>query len=219
MKFSLTTKSSNRKTGPIPVSTSPFSTCPTSCVLKNKGCYAKYGPLSMHWGKVSKGNGITWKQFLKSIKSLPSNQFWRHNQCGDLIGDGKTLNINALKELVEANKGKSGFTYTHYTNSSNRKYIKWANQNGFTINLSADSLDQADKLIASKAGPVSVIVSSDCNKSFKTKAGNTVLICPATLKDTTCDKCRLCSKSSRKSIIGFPAHGIKKKTVNLLCSK
>jgi len=45
MKFHIVEKSSNRKTGPIPVTTSPVETCPTSCPLKNNGCYAEGGPL------------------------------------------------------------------------------------------------------------------------------------------------------------------------------
>ncbi len=45
----LTSKSSNAKTGPIPVSTSTAAWCPDSCPLKGAGCYGNGGPLAIQW--------------------------------------------------------------------------------------------------------------------------------------------------------------------------
>ena len=59
------------------------------------------------------------------------------------------------------------------------------------------------------------MVNSNVIKNFKTKEGNNVIICPAITKvDITCDKCRLCAKANRKSIIAFPSHGAGKKKTN-----
>ena len=55
MLVHLVRKSRNGKTGPIPVSTTSGDTCPNACPLKGSGCYAKSGPLGMHWQKVSSG--------------------------------------------------------------------------------------------------------------------------------------------------------------------
>ena len=73
-------KTSNKKTGPIPVSYSPEDTCPTICELKDAGCYAKYGPTSLVWRKPS--HRLSYEEFIEEIKKLPKKTFWRSNVAG-----------------------------------------------------------------------------------------------------------------------------------------
>ena len=98
--------------------------------------------------------------FFNKIKQLPDGAVWRHNQAGDLPGKNNRLNIQSLRSLVRANKNKRGFTYTHKPlfRKTEKQAIKEANENGFTINLSADSLEQADRLKNLAIGPVVVVV-------------------------------------------------------------
>lgn len=221
--YHLTLRSSNSKTGPIPVSTTSSDTCPDACPLKNKGCYAAQGHLAIHWRKVSDGKrGEFLNAFLAQIKSLPAGTFWRHNQAGDLPGNGDSIDQIALNRLVDANKGKRGFTYTHKPpTGSNRVAIKSANRAGFTVNLSANSIHHADELVSKRIAPVVTILPSNTReRSIKTPAGNTVVVCPATRVDgMTCDKCRLCAKADRPFIIGFPAHGSKSAQIDSILSK
>ena len=214
----LTPKSSNAKTGPIPVSTSSFKNCPDNCGLKNNGCYAGSGPLALHWKAVTENKrGLDWTGFLGSIKALPDGQLWRHNQAGDIKGDGVIIDSLQLSELILANKGKKGFTYTHYlpTEGNNKHFIKLANRHGFTVNLSAESFEQADKFKALDIGPVVTIMPEGMPKTFKTPAGNTLVTCPATYKDDiSCATCALCQKADRSTIVGFPVHGTSKKKAN-----
>lgn len=206
----LTLKSANVKTGPIPVSITSANSCPTSCPFNNGGCYAKSGPLAIHWRKVTNGErGLNWSAFCESIKALPQGQFWRHNAAGDLPGDGETVDPKALGELVAANIGKKGFTYTHKTNDkANFEWIKAANQWGFCVNLSANSLDHADELAALGIGPVVTVLAIDSPTKQTTPNGRTVVTCPATYKENvSCATCQLCAVSDRQTIVGFPAHG------------
>lgn len=214
MFFKLTLVSSNEKTGPIPVSMSDAQTCPDSCPLKNSGCYAAVGNLSIHWRRLG-NKGLTWPQFIKAVKALPIGQLWRHNQAGDLPGKNEEIDAKALRQLVKANEGKRGFTYTHKApNEKNAQAIKEANKGGFTVNLSADSLKEADTFKALGVAPVVVILPIEQKKNLLTPCGNRVVICPAvTRKGVTCSTCKLCQKQDRKFIIGFPAHGIMKKKV------
>lgn len=215
--------SNNGKTGRIPVSTSSKETCPDSCAMKKEGtCYAAMGPLNLHWQKVTaKLRGIAFKQFFSDIKALPDNQIWRHNQAGDLAGKNENIDSNLLKGLVKANKGKRGFTYTHkkVLGSSaqakkNRALIEFANKEGFTINLSADSISEADKKAALKIGPVVVVLPINSPKSFLTPKGHKVVVCPAQIRDDiTCESCALCQKQ-RGAIVGFLAHGTNKAKLN-----
>jgi hypothetical protein len=218
--FHLTRSSSNEKTGPIPVSTSPASTCPDSCPLKGNGCMV-IGPFKWHWDKVSRGErGGAWEVFLDELRTLPRGQLWRHNQAGDLPGDNEEILPEFLKDLVNANQGRKGFTYTHKPVlseqagpvESNRAAIKEANAQGFTINLSANGLNHADKLAALGIGPVCTILPDQNPVNRVTPQGRKVVICPAQTRDnTTCASCGLCQRADRSVIVGFMPHGSQQK--------
>lgn len=211
MQSYLNLKSTNKKTGPIPVSTTSEESCPDSCPFRNNGCYAKGFPLKGRWQEITeKKRGVKYSQFIHQIHALPENQLFRHNQAGDLVGNRVNIDIGALNALVGANKGKRGFTYTHYDvikNKKNRSAVARANANGFTVNLSANNLNHADQLKETNCGPVVVVMPKDFTGKTKTPKGNTVIQCPATYKDTTCLDCQLCQKQNGRAIVGFPAHG------------
>jgi len=220
VKVHLTLKSANAKTGPIPVSTSAAETCPEACPFKAKGCYAKGGPLALHWSKVTSGErGINWSAFIAEVRKFPSGQLWRHNQAGDLPGIGNSIDATALSQLTEANAGKRGFTYTHKPpTGSNLTALRAANSAGFTINLSANSVNHADQL-ASLGLPVAAVVPQDSPDRFTTPDGNRVVVCPAQrVEGLSCDKCRLCAKADRGFIVGFKPHGAASKAVNQIAS-
>lgn len=198
-------RSGNKKLGGLPASISERGTCPSSCGFYLAGCYAEYGKLGSHWRRVGETAGLLWSDFLARVRCLPEGQLWRHNEAGDLAGDGEDLDERALSELVEANMGRRGFTFTH---KHKFESIRWAVSHGFTINLSADTLDQADELAALGVAPVAVILPHDATRRTKTPAGRRVVVCPAqTTERMTCADCQLCAKPWRKSIVGFRAHG------------
>lgn len=209
--YHFTRTSSNAKTGPIPVTTSSANTCPTSCSLKGNGCYAEYGPLALHWRKVNDGSrGGTLDELCAQIKRLPKRQLWRWAQAGDLPGDGERIDAQGLAQLTAANTGRHGFGYTHYDPAvpGNAAAIKAANDDGFTISLSADSLERADELAALSIAPVACVLPAGTAKACRTPAGRHVSVCPATVRDdVTCASCGICAVPGHKAIIGFPAHG------------
>lgn len=207
-KYHLSRLSANKKLGGLPASTQSTSTCPHRCSLKLNGCYAEFSNLATHWRAVSEGTrGVSLDEFCKQVKLLPRWQLWRFGQAGDLPGDGVTVDRGDLNKLVSANRGRSGFGFTHYDPVQNAEAIRHANENGFTINLSAETLAEADEFHALGVGPVVVLLPQDTKENFDTLGGNTVKVCPATVSDTTCALCALCANPDRKTIIGFPAHG------------
>jgi len=220
--------SGNSKTGPIPVSGSPSDTCPPACPFapkdgKPNGCYAAYGPISWQWAKLNKGKiGFEWSEFLTQIKRLARHTLWRHNQFGDLKGFGDSIDTQALADLVKANKGRKGFTYTHKpvlarqggSFESNASAVKTANALGFAVNLSANNMEHADELKSLDVGPVASVVPENTPNVFYTPKGNKGVICPAQQKEgVTCASCKLCSVIDRSIIVGFKAHGVGKKKV------
>jgi len=217
----LTPISRNVKTGPIPVSTTSAITCPPACPFNNGNvCYAASGPMAIHWRKVTQGDrGDTWETFLPKIAALPKGQLWRHNAAGDLPGDGDTLDTVALGQLVQANKGKRGFTYTHkpLDTPHERLAIAHANTNGFAVNLSGNTLDHADTLADMAIAPVTVVLPHDATENVTTPAGRKVIVCPATQRDdVSCATCGLCAVIKRDCIVGFPAHGTFKKKADAI---
>jgi hypothetical protein len=149
-KFFVTQRTANEITGPIMVTTSPRSTCPTACAFRKGGhgplaglCYAEHGALGGYvWGALDRADpgdtvlqGIRiydFAELLYAVRSLPAGSLWRHNIAGDLLSHDKAnIDRAALRALTEANKGRRGFTFTHYdvlTNLTNRGAIKEANR-------------------------------------------------------------------------------------------
>lgn len=215
MKVHFIRKSQNSKIGAIPCTISSEDTCPYSCPLKNNGCYAEYGPLALHWKKVEE-RGLDWEAFCEEITKLPEGQAWRHNTAGDLPGDRYTIDMGMMFDLMKANRGKRGWTYTHYspTLRINRAIIAHANAHGFTVNVSSDTLADADKVF-SDGFPSVAIVPEDAPDTGLTPACFPYIVCPAqTGRAENCAKCMLCQKAKRKVIVAFRAHGTKKKAVS-----
>ena len=79
-RFHLSRVSSNKKTGPIPVTTTSRNSCPPTCAMR-PACYAMTGPLALHWDKVSNGErGKTWRDHLADLATLPLFSPLRLNQ-------------------------------------------------------------------------------------------------------------------------------------------
>lgn len=229
LRARLFVKSQNTKLGGIPSSMTSRGTCPTTCSFYEHGCMSEYGKIAYHWRTVGE-SGDTWEKFCADVAALPEGQLWRHNVAGDLPGDGVTIDRDALEDLVHANRDKRGFTFTHhsYTNGPdietvlhNESAIRYANRNGFTVNISCDSLEQADRVARFQkvdgAVPVVVVVPHDAPIRLKTPEGRRVTICPAeTEAGMTCADCRLCADANRKTIVAFQSHGQSRAQVDRL---
>ena len=206
MKFHFIRESGNRKTGPIPVTYSERETCPPSCPHYRADCYAEDFYTRMAWDKVPQRGGDL-AALCASIAALPEGQLWRHNVAGDLPGQGETVDAHALGQIVRANIGRRGFTYTHKKSAEAIEWAGHATRWGFTVNLSADDAGEADTL-AETGLPVTAIVPMDCPEKSYTPEGRTIIVCPAqTREHVSCASCGLCARADRGVIVGFRAHG------------
>ena len=214
MKVQFVAKSSNKKIGKIPCTTSSRKTCPSACPLSGKGgCYAEAGYYTrLNWDKVDSGErGNSYDALLNSVRKLPAGQLWRHNVAGDLVPtEDNVIDVKALEQLTQANKGRKGFTYTHYPMATdNILAIKRANENGFTVNVSTNNIDETHSLKGLGLPLVTIVPNEDFWKD-----GNRVsdiVRCPAEVSDkVTCETCGLCAKANRSTIVGFTPHGSRK---------
>ena len=211
MKFQFIASSSNKKTGPMPTTYTSRDSCPPSCPHYLTSCYAEAGfHTRMIWNKVP-DRGLDLAGLVEKIKALPTGQIWRANVAGDLPGEGETVDAYALGQIVKANRGRRGFTYTHKKNPEALAWAKHATAWGFTVNISADDAGEADRY-AAQGLPTVCIVPMDTPKHTTTPEGRPVLVCPAQTVDyMTCAHCQLCQKADRRQIIGFRAHGTRAK--------
>lgn len=207
--YHFTRASGNAKCGPIPVTTTSADSCPPTCSFKGNGCYAESGPLALHWRAVTNGTrGGTLDELCAKVAALPRHQLWRHNQAGDLPGYQGEIDPGAVRRIAEANKGRRGFTYTHYRpTATNQEIVSRANKAGFTINWSAETLEQADEYADLQNGPVVCVLPADQLTPVRTPAGRLVTVCPAVTGNTDCLNCGICQQRDRQAIVGFPAHG------------
>lgn len=212
----ITPKSSNKKTGPIPVTITSDNSCPSVCPLRDQGCYAQSGPLAIHWRKTSNGErGNDWDNLLDTVKAFPEGQLWRHNQAGDLPHTDQVIDAALVGALVAANEGRRGFTYTHHDMAleGNVEVVKAANEGGFAVNLSANDPAHADELVKLGIAPVVTVLGEYAEGVSYTPEGNRITVCPAAQRDdVSCATCKLCAKTDRKVIIGFPVHGARRRT-------
>lgn len=218
MSYKFIRTSENRKTGPIPQTYNGRETCPPSCPHYRTSCYAESFHTRLQWDKVEK-TGIGVNTLAEEIERLPKGQLWRYAVAGDLPGTGETVDAYELGQIVRANMGKRGFTYTHKKSREAVKWARHATEWGFTVNLSADDVGEADKL-AAHGLPVVVVVPVDTPRNSMTPEGRPVVVCPAQTTDhVTCETCGLCQMADRKSIIGFRAHGQRTRLANQIASR
>tara|TARA_R110002020_G_scaffold100198_1_gene237129 strand:- start:413 stop:1132 length:720 start_codon:yes stop_codon:yes gene_type:complete len=224
--------SKNDKTGDVAGTTLEESTCPNTCSLKfrrdqsgnieldkngnpKKGpCYAKHGPISWHWKKVSNGNYGNYRDILSQLKKLPRSRLIRHK----FAGDDPHINGNVIESdymhKVECTGRNPHIDYTHHEiNKHNLTIWKKGQSRGFVQNLSADNLQDADKKYDTGL-PVTVVIPENAPKVSYTPKGRKIVCCPAKAGKIQCVDCRLCSKE-RPYIIGFRAHGTMKKSLSI----
>jgi len=213
--------SHNRKTGPVPVSLTSSRTCPTSCPWRGGACYGRNDFTGVHWRRLDRGAGTDFGEFCDRVSRLPRGSLWRHNEAGDLPGDGDRVDPVLFPDLVEASRGTRGFTYTHKPvlgegGRENRALVSAARGRGLVVNLSADGLPEADRLSDLGVAQVVAVVPSGHPRSSRTPAGRRVVACPATYReDVTCSTCGLCARDvPGRCIVAFPAHGTMRRLVD-----
>ena len=160
---------------------------------------------------------MAWAEFTSAIRKLKRGQLWRHNVSGDLPHSAGVIDSAKVASLVDANRGRKGYTYTHHIlNPENVKVLQDANTGGFTINASCESVEQADQIMSEHNIPsVAVVPSTESRRFFTTSSGRKVIVCPATVHDNvSCADCGICADANRSAVVAFPAHGNAKKTVN-----
>lgn len=214
----------NAKLGPIWAVYADRRTCPDSCGLKGNGCYAEmHYRLRKFWYSAHQ----SLDEVLARIRALPLHALWRWGVAGDLPGANGNIDGPALMRIVDANRGRRGFGFTHKpATPDNIRWIALANAHGLTLNWSAEGLADADRLANLRAGPVVAVIPSDSPvKGMRTPEGRPVVVCPAEWRASAgrppvqCATCGACANPHRRAVIAFRAHGHGRKYVDRLLTQ
>jgi hypothetical protein len=208
----LTEVSQNSKTGPIAVSSSGWSTCPSTCGAREV-CYAMKGyHTRLHGDAITREDrGLPAEQFIKKVAALRPGTFFRHNVGGDLWHHHGKVVPSLLLSLASATQHlTAAWTYTHHRpDPRNQKALRQATDLGFTVNVSTETLDDAVKYHR-RGYPVTCIV-KDMPKTFVHK-GVTFVRCQHQVDNgqTQCSGCGqgkpLCAQAGRDFVVAFEQH-------------
>ena len=197
-------------------------TCPDTCPLLNTGCYGDSGPVRIQWDKADgdQPTAMTENELIERIRDLPVYVFVRGWVAGDIPRD-HTGEIDAvlLSWVAMAIKPKApaGFFFTHHkSGESLRRLAQHNSQYGhrFFGNVSADSASEADTLHA-QGFDVALVIAEKSAKVTYTPSGTRIIACPADYKKITCSNCNICRTANRNFVVGFRAHGTKRKVINI----
>ena len=220
----LTLNSSNKKTGPIAVSTNGWSTCPVDCAMLKK-CYARKGyHTRIHGDKVESGErGDSFEEFAIKLSRLPEWMLYRGQVGGDLWHFlGKISRYHVLKVADSVSHLRNAWTYTHHKpDRHNAPTIREAIKRGFTINISTDGVEMEEGRLRKeglddaaryfKRGlPTVCAVPADSKPTFVHK-GVTFVQCPEQRSDKIqCATCNngnpFCSQADRSFVVTFNLH-------------
>lgn len=201
-------KSQNAKIGLMSATYAGEASCPTTCPLRNKGCYGKYGLASLAWRRLASDSTplAIAKSEAEQIRLLSG----KNNLRIHVLGDSKT---NAIAKIIAqaaseymAKFGKLAYTYTHAWRKVKRS--SWGK-----VSVLASCENTRDVKLARSQGYATAIVVD----SFKSEAAYVVddvkiVPCPQqTGRAKTCNDCKLCMNDQKlrdiNITIGFQAHG------------
>ena len=226
MKCVLFPTSSNPKTGDIIQAYSAPESCPARCPFKGSGCYGENFHTRRQWARadnaddpraVTSVEGMARALVSAAARRPEGAVLFRHNVAGDMAEPGTSkLDAAAVRELHAAvclansalnslSRYVFAYTYTHCEiDATAAEIIRAA---CITINASCETAAECKN--AAEHGVPSAMACADIDaaKAALKAEGLNGVQCPAQTRGTNCDKCRLCARKNRKSVILFALHG------------
>lgn len=203
-------KSGNRKTGRIPVTYRPATTCPGDCPFlpggTTGGCYGT-GRLFASARRYSTSVSVeeaTWKV---RLGMEPGARLLRDRVVGDVVTPEGTLDRGYIAGIAQValDNALTAFGYTHAWRRFTLSDLAWLRKSGYVMNCSTETPGAAATALLTRL-PV-VIVNDDVDEGSMI-GDKRVITCPAEVRDdVTCASCGLCAKSDRQVIIRFTTHG------------
>jgi hypothetical protein len=210
----LVVNSENKKIGNISATYLPIKqTCPSTCPLKNNGCYAQLGNVGFQNIRLQKKmDGMyAYDIIRKEAREIASYGPKANGKSLRMHVSGDVRTAKAAKLLGDAAKKWEGKVYT-YTHSW--RTIPRSSWEGISVLASCESIADAKEALKKGYAPSIVVSHHESDKAY-IKDGIKVIPCPSQTRDVTCEKCRLCMNDTmlkeQNAAIAFAAHGARKK--------
>lgn len=199
-------------------------TCPSSCPLKDEGCYAQtsfVGMINLRMQRRAKGKSAidVARSEAKAIDNsynggpVPQGRALRLHVAGDsrtLLG---TRIINKAIKRWKNRGGGSVWSYTHAWKHIPRE--EWSNA---SVLASIQNTSEVEAARAQGYAPAIVVDYHKSDKAYQLAGSDTKFIpCPNQTRGVGCSDCKLCFNADRLFAtnmgIAFAAHGVKKEQV------
>lgn len=214
----VTARSGNAKTGDIPVTYRPMTTCEPTCPFLPSGdiggCYGTgriFGMAAKYAATVSVDSVRT-----KLRKRNPAARFMRDRVVGDVVTESGAIDHAYIRTIAALAREADliPFGYTHAWRRMTSDDVAEIAATGYVINASCESRDDVRHAVA--LGMPTVIASDivDDGETFTRPDGTTLRIvtCPAQSRDdVTCASCGLCTRPERRAVVRFNIHGTARK--------
>jgi hypothetical protein len=184
------------------------TTCPSTCPLLEKGCYAKGGNTAIHMrGRWSNHDGQVFFDTVTDKNKVKSGAFVRITVSGDIMLNDE-LDTEFLQNIIHAAIVRPDVTFYTYTHYKGTDLLRWLKIMPFNLNINI-SCDTTDDIVWAKQHNLPYVIVKDLGQN---RVGE-VVQCPNQTKGLTCDACKLCFKKDRKLQIAFKPHGMAAKSV------
>ena len=218
--------SKNVKVGDVAATYAPISkTCPTSCPLRDNGCYAQSGNVGFKVRRTEEYSDGLSGDTVATLEGDEIADMARHAPTGHALrihvsGDSTTdFRASQMARGASVWPGKV-WSYTHAWRTVRR--TSWGR---VSILASCESIH--DVIQANRFGYASALVVAEHPKdgrAFTTSEGVKVIPCPSQTRGVKCTDCKLCWNDSllisQAACISFAAHGAtKKRTLKVLNSQ
>lgn len=217
--------SKNEKIGDISATyVSIIGSCPSTCALKENGCYAQVGNPFFTVKRLDKAvieQSLTPNDLADLEAEAIKNSFggkklrFKKDLRLHVSGDTTTkYGAKVISEAINDYKARGGgrvYTYTHAWRTVARK--DWT-QN-ISVLASVDDVSEIKKVRRKGYAPAIVVSEFKDHKAFNMPGTKTKFIpCPAQTKDVVCVDCGLCMNADdlykRNYAVAFAAHGVRK---------
>jgi hypothetical protein len=214
----LTARSGNAKTGDIPVTYRPMTTCEPTCPFLPTGAVGGCYGTGRIFGMAAKYAATVTLDSLRAklSKRNPAARFMRDRVVGDVINPDGTIAHGYIRAIAIVAREASliPFGYTHAWRRMTSDDVRTIADTGYVMNASCESREDVRHAVS--LGMPTVIASDivEDGETFTRPDGVTlrVVTCPAqTREDVTCASCGLCARADRRAVVRFNIHGTAKR--------
>ncbi len=203
-------KPDNRKTGPLPATYRPMTTCPADCPFLPAGaaggCYGtgRLFNIADRWA----GNiDVQFASAKVRVGRDPAVRYLRDRVVGDVLTPDGRLDRRYVAGIarVAAENDLTAFGYTHAWRVFTAADVRFLQRSGYVMNASAET--HAGAVEAVERG-LPVVLVDEMLPDGAMLGGRRIVTCPAeTRQSVTCASCGLCARPGRSSIVRFHPHG------------